>query len=271
MGTMNRTERVVRGDDRRAMPPILFIHGLWHGGWCYEEHFVPWFGSRGYEAAAVTLRHHDQHHAPGLRTTSLKDYVADVVAAAAGMSSPPVVVGHSMGGFVTQKYLEDHDAPAAVLLASAPPQGLLGATLREGAKHPLRLLAATATLSPYGLVKSTERARELFFSGGLDDESVRRYHAKLTDDSFRVFVEMVLFVRPDLKKIKARGTPLLVLGGDADRSISRSEVTATARFYGAETQSFPGQAHDLMLEPDWEKVAERIDSFIRSNTAAKMA
>ena len=253
------------------MPPILFVHGLWHGGWCYEEHFVPWFRSRGYQAAAVTLRHHDQHHAPGLRTTSLKDYVADVVATAARMSSPPVVVGHSMGGFVTQKYLEDHDAPAAVLLASAPPQGLLGATLRGGAKHPLRLLAATATLSPYGLVKTTERARELFFSEALDEESVRRYQSKLTDDSFRAFVEMVFFVRPDLKKINARGAPLLVLGGGADRSISRSEVTSTARFYGAETYSFPGQAHDLMLEPDWEEVAERIDSFIRSNTPAKTA
>jgi alpha-beta hydrolase superfamily lysophospholipase len=129
----------------------------------------------------------------------------------------------------------------------------------------------TATLSPYGLVKTTERARELFFSAGLDDESVRKYQAKLTDDSFRVFVEMVFFVRPDLKKIKARGTPLLVLGGDADRSISRSEVASTARFYDAETYSFPGQAHDLMLEPGWEKVAERIDWFVRSNTPAKTA
>src|SRR5215469_59397 len=40
------------------MPPVLFVHGLFHGGWCYEEHFVPWFRSRGYDARAVTLRCH---------------------------------------------------------------------------------------------------------------------------------------------------------------------------------------------------------------------
>lgn len=251
--------------------PILFVHGLFHGGWCYEEHFVPWFRSRGYEAAAVTLRYHERRHAPGLRTASLKDYLADVVAAAANMSSPPVLVGHSAGGFVTQMYLEDHDAPAAVLLASAPPWGILGGALRAGARHPVQMLAATATLSLYRLVNTPERARELFFSQGLDDALVAKYQAMMTDDSFRAYLEMLFFVRPDRKKITARGTPLLVLGGGADRSFTRSEVVSTARFYSAETYSFPGQAHNLMLEPDWEKVAERIDSFIRAKTRAKAA
>lgn len=111
-------------------PPILFVHGMWHGGWCYEEQFIPWFGERGYDARAVTLRHHDVRHAPELRTTRIRDFVEDVEIAAAAFPSPPVLVGHSMGGFVTQKYLETNDAPAAVLLASAPPGGILGDSLR---------------------------------------------------------------------------------------------------------------------------------------------
>lgn len=251
------------------MPSILFVHGLWHGAWCYEEHFVPWFRGRGYEAVAITLRHHDSRHSPGLRTTRVKDYVEDVAVAAARMSSPPVVVGHSMGGSVVQKYLEEHHAPAAVLLASVPPSGILGATLRTGAKHPLRLLAANLTMSLYGIVKTPERAREMFFSAGLDDESVKRYQAKLTDDSFFVYLELLFFVRPDIEKV--RRTPLLVLGGEEDWTISKSEVTKTAKVYGAETYSFPGQSHDLMLEPDWEKVAARIDAFIRAKVPATPA
>jgi hypothetical protein len=43
-------------------------------------------------------------------------------------------------------------------------------------------------------------------------------------------------------------------------------VAATARTYGAELSTFPG-AHDLMLEPGWEKVAERIDAFVRTKAA----
>lgn len=92
------------------MQPVLFVHGTWHGAWCWEEHFVPWFRDRGYNARAVTLRHHDQHHVPGLRLTRIRDYVADVTAAAAEMPSPPVVIGHSLGGFIAQKYLEEHPA-----------------------------------------------------------------------------------------------------------------------------------------------------------------
>jgi pimeloyl-ACP methyl ester carboxylesterase len=47
-----------------------------------------------------------------------------VVAVAERLPTPPVVIGHSMGGFVVQKYLETHQAPAGVLLASIPPRGL---------------------------------------------------------------------------------------------------------------------------------------------------
>ena len=247
------------------MPPVLFVHGLWHGAWCWEEHFVPWFQQRGYEARAITLRRHDQQHAPGLRTTRIRDYVEDVATAAATMTSPPVVVGHSMGGFVTQKYLEEHRAPAAVLVASVPPSGIMGATLRTAARHPLRLLAANLTWSLYGIVKTPERAREMFYGTELPDDLVAGYQSKMTDDAYLAYLEMLFFVRPKVALV--RRTPLLVLGGDADWSISPAEVAATAKTYGAELATFPG-AHDLMLEPGWEKVAERIDAFIRTRAHA---
>ncbi|HET7419176.1 MAG TPA: alpha/beta fold hydrolase [Candidatus Dormibacteraeota bacterium] len=254
-----------------ALPPILFVPGLFHGAWCYEEHFVPWFRARGYTVEAVRFRRDGQHHAPGLRTMSIKDFAADLGAAAARMPSPPVLVGHSMGGFTIQKYLEDHDAAAVVLLASAPPYGILTAALREGARHPARMLAAVATLSVYGLIKTPDRARALFFSDGLAEELVRKYQAEMTDDSFRVFLELMGFIRPDVKRIKARAIPMLALRGDEDRSITWAYVADTARIYGAEIQRFPGQAHNLMLEPEWEKVAEQIDVFVRAKAPAKAA
>jgi pimeloyl-ACP methyl ester carboxylesterase len=55
----------------------------------------------------------------------------------------PVLIGHSMGGMVIQKYLELHQIPAAVLMASAPPKGLLASTLRIAGKHPLIFLKKT--------------------------------------------------------------------------------------------------------------------------------
>jgi hypothetical protein len=45
---------------------------------------------------------------------------------------------HPLGGFVVQKYLETNDAPAGVLLASAPPRGHLRSLLRNMRRHPWR-------------------------------------------------------------------------------------------------------------------------------------
>lgn len=237
------------------------MHGTWHGAWCWEERFLPWFRDHGYDARALTLRRHDQRHAPGLRLTRIRDYVADVAAAAAEMPRPPVVVGHSMGGFITQKYLEEHPAPAAVLVASIPPTGALKATLAIAARHPLRLLAVNLTWSSYRLVSTPARAREVLFGPGLPEEEVARYQAMMTDDAYLAYLEMLFFVRPDREKV--RRTPILAVGAELDWLIPRKDVEATAKAYGAEVEQFAGQSHDLMLEPAWERVAERIDRFLK--------
>jgi pimeloyl-ACP methyl ester carboxylesterase len=82
--------------------PLLFVHGAWHGAWCWEN-FLPYFAQQGYEAHALSLRGHggSQGH-DKLRWTSIHDYVADVAQIAQTLSSPPVVIGPSMGGYVVQ-------------------------------------------------------------------------------------------------------------------------------------------------------------------------
>src|SRR5438105_3578099 len=96
---------------RRA--PILFVHGAWHGAWCWEDHFVPYFANRGWQVTALNLRAHGgPRERRGLRWKRIADYVEDLAAAAAALPEPPVVIGHSTGGLVGQKYLESHPARA---------------------------------------------------------------------------------------------------------------------------------------------------------------
>jgi pimeloyl-ACP methyl ester carboxylesterase len=105
--------------------PLLFVHGAWHSAWCWDEHFLDFFADNGYRALALSLRGHGgSPTAKPIHTISIADYVEDVVTVAEGLPTPPVVIGHSMGGFVVQKYLETHQAPAGVLLASIPPKGI---------------------------------------------------------------------------------------------------------------------------------------------------
>ncbi|MGM0715392.1 alpha/beta hydrolase [Brevibacillus parabrevis] len=104
--------------------PILFIHGAFHGAWCWEEYFLPYFAAHGYEVHALNWRGHGKSSdKERLRGNRITDYVEDVSHVASSLKQPPILVGHSMGGFVMQKYLENHSAAAGVLLASAPPGG----------------------------------------------------------------------------------------------------------------------------------------------------
>ena len=112
-----------------AAPPLLFIHGAFTAAWCWAEHFLDFFAEEGFNCYAVSLSGHGGSRAKGsLDSLSIADYVADVARVAGELPVPPVLIGHSMGGFVAQKYLEDHAAAGAVLMCSVPPQGLMSAT-----------------------------------------------------------------------------------------------------------------------------------------------
>ncbi len=244
--------------------PVLFVHGAWHGAWCWDQGFLDYFASRGFSAHALSLRNHGASDAiGGLWWKSIANYVVDVATVAARLSRPPIIVGHSMGGFVTQHYLVSHAAPAAVLLASVPPSGVFRTTLKLAARHPIAFLKSNVTWSLYPFVATAELAREAFFSADMSDAQVDAYQRRLQDESYRAYLDMLAFDLPQPSPLR---TPLLVLGAERDAIFSPAEVEATARAYGVTAEIVPGMAHDMMLEKDWEKVAARIADWLEATS-----
>ncbi|HZU65944.1 MAG TPA: alpha/beta fold hydrolase [Ktedonobacteraceae bacterium] len=236
--------------------PLLFVHGAWHDAWCWAEHFLPYFAQHDYISYALDLRGHGKSQGRDrLRWTTIADYVSDIEQVASQLERAPVLIGHSMGGLVVQKYLEKHTAPAAVLLASVPPSGALRTTLSIAVRHPLAFLKANLTLSLYPIIGTPALTREAFFSPDMPEEKVQAYFARMQDESYRAFLDMMIFSLPHPKRVN---TPMLVLGGGRDRIFTRKEVEATGRAYGTQAEIFPTMAHDLMLEEGWQAVADRI-------------
>jgi alpha-beta hydrolase superfamily lysophospholipase len=85
--------------------PLLFVHSMWHGAWRWDEAFLPYFEERGYQAAALSLRGHAGSEGK-IRGNTIASYVSDAGQVAKTFDTPPVIIGHSMGGFLAQKYLE---------------------------------------------------------------------------------------------------------------------------------------------------------------------
>jgi len=240
--------------------PILFVHGAWHGAWCWEKHFLPYFASMGFAAYAVSLRGHGNSTALAhLRWLRVADYVADVAEAVKTLPETPVLVGHSMGGLVIQKYLETHSAPAAVLMASVPVNGVLRTALRIARRHPLSFLKTNLTWSLYPIIGTPALSREAFFSEGMPENTLRSYFRRLQDESYLAFLDMMVFNLPRPERVSAK---LLILGAQDDSIFHTDEVEMTAAAYGTAPEIFSGMAHDMMLEAGWRAVADRIIQWL---------
>ena len=237
-------------------PPILFVHGAWHGAWCWEPFFLDWFADRGHLAVALDLRGHGGEGST--RGASIGPYVRDVADGARTLPSRPVVVGHSMGGLVVQKYLEGHAAPAGVLLAPSPVDGAWLTTLRVARLDPVTFGKVNLQFRLGPIIEERSTARALLFRDDDDRPEVEEWLDQLRDESYLAYLGMLF----DLPRPSRCSAPRLVVAGEDDRIFSVAQEEATAAAHGAEFVVVPDGSHDLMLDPDWELAAEAIADFL---------
>lgn len=165
-----------------------------------------------------------------------------------------------MGGFITQKYLETHNAAGGVLLVSNPHFGLWSATGRVFLHSPMILAKVLWLRRLYPAVEKPADARWALFSKELPEEQLLKYHARMNDESFRAYLDLLGLNLAHPKRVK---TPLLILGAEKDTVIPPGDVHATARAYGVKAEIIPGVAHDMMLEAGWRQAAARILNWLK--------
>lgn len=78
---------------------FIFIHGAWHGGWCWDG-VIAELEKKGHTAQAPTMPGHN----PGDDRSNIKfdDYVKKIVSELQQQNKPVVLVGHSSAGFQLQ-------------------------------------------------------------------------------------------------------------------------------------------------------------------------
>jgi len=42
-----KLERITRTPGTGKATPLVFVHGAWHGAWCWDEFFLPCFADKG--------------------------------------------------------------------------------------------------------------------------------------------------------------------------------------------------------------------------------
>jgi len=241
--------------------PLVFLHGAWHGAWCWEN-FFPYFAEQGYEVHALSLRGHGNSEGrERIRWFSVREYVADLASVVDSLDSSPVLIAHSMGGYVVQKYLESRSVPAGVLLVTIPTVGIIPMLLRMLGRHPGSTLKALLLMNPWYFVYTPSLAKDYLFSDDYPDDKFLEYYPRIQPESFRMALEAAFLNLPRPQKIK---TPLLILGAENDRVFTPAEQRKTSRAYKTEAIIYPHMAHDMMLEQGWRTAADQIRNWLHS-------
>ncbi|MFN3200193.1 MAG: alpha/beta hydrolase [Bradymonadia bacterium] len=250
--------------EQATRPPILCVHGAFAGAWCWAEHFMPWFAERGYPIYAVSLRGHGESQGEEhLARHTLRDYVRDVICAVEHIGEPPIVVGHSMGGFVAQKYLEYSGRRGmgllgVALMASVPPQGLIPtATLmmmtRPALTRRVMLLCSGGPELAARFTRPNDLRRSLF-SSALPSATLTEYFSRFQGESQRAVLDMSLL--DPLRLWLMPRVPIITFGAEHDAFIPPALIQATAMTYGCPSQIVRGMGHVMMLERHWEEAAQ---------------
>jgi non-heme chloroperoxidase len=247
---------------------IMMIHGMWAGGWAWNN-YLQIFSKVDCTCLTPTLRHHQA--APiqppaELGYVSLGDNVKDLQDEIEKLDHLPILIGHSMGGILVQMLAARGLAKAMVLLSPAPPQGInviSSASLRmfqESFKHwgfwqkPTRptFRDATATLLDH-LPKDEQRCtyEQLVHESGraaceIGFWFLDKHHVKYVDTS----------------KITC---PVLLIAGSEDRIHPPAVMRKVALRYKPYSTyyEFHDHGHWLIGEPGWQMIANYIIDWLK--------
>ncbi len=229
-------------------PPLLFVHGLGHGAWCWEQ-WLPAVADRGFRAYALSLRGHGGSGGHNdLGRARIRDYEHDVLQVVQQLPEPPVLIGHSLGSLVVQRVLQRYPARAGVLLTPIAAVGAPATIAGMIRRKPAEMLRATAG----GSIRLT--AEDLFAE--LPAEQARAYAGRVGRESRWAQYAMM---RPE--RVGPIDCPVLVVGAEQDRLVAAADVQRCARSLGADLRWVPG-GHDVMLDGSRLQVLDQVLEWV---------
>lgn len=238
----------------------LFITGAWMHTSSWDK-FRGAFEAAGYATLAPAWPYLDGPPAelrarPDRRLggVGLKQLTDDYAAIIAPMPEPPLVIGHSFGGLITQLLLDRGLGKAGIAFDPGPIAGII--------PGPVSLLAATPPLlnGPGGINTLSRAGFGATFANTVPAlEQPALYDAYVVPAPSRIFYQAALMLGTRVNA-RARKQPLLITGAEHDRTVTPYLACAA---YNIQKKSaartdfelFAGRSHFLCGEKGWEDVA----------------
>jgi pimeloyl-ACP methyl ester carboxylesterase len=254
-----------------APDTIVLIHGFWvtPRSW---EHWKTHYEARGFRVLTPTYPgfevevealNADPTPIAEVTLPQIVEHMSEVVSA---LDTPPVLIGHSAGGTITQLLLDRGLGAVAVVLNSAPTEGVK--------VLPLSQLRSTWTAfknpaNRHRAVPLSEEQWHYAFTNTFDEEEsrqlYRRYHIPA---SGRILWNSVLanfMPGPQDAHVdyaNAARPPLLFVSGSEDHIMPPSIQQSNLAHYSGDTvteiREYSGYPHLLPAAPGWEQIADDV-------------
>jgi pimeloyl-ACP methyl ester carboxylesterase len=255
-------------DPAAAGPPIVLIHGMWMTPRSWEP-WIDHYAGRGSHAIApgwpgIESPEQVRSDPSVLKGLGLKACVDHYEGIIRGLDRPPVVIGHSFGGLITQLLLDRGLGAAGVAIGTAPPKGVLVlplSTLRSG------LPGLKNPFDRNGLAPLTEEQFRWRFTNTLSREvSDAIYGEQYIPGTNRAFFEAAFAAlspnSPAAVNFRNPSrAPLFLVVGEKDH-ISPPALNKTVRKLqsrapsATETKQYAGRTHYMAGMDGWEEIAD---------------
>ena len=253
------------------MSTIVLIHGQWETPLSWRE-WKARFESRGHDVLApgwpgvddrdVEAIRRDASALEGLGIGEIAIHYETIIRR---LDEPPMIMGHSFGGLVTQILLDRGLGSAGVGIAASPFRGMLGLPYST-----VRVAFSGGLKNPFGKNKTVMLSAKQFhyaFTNTLDGNAAEVYERLTIPGPARTLFQAAFAnINPNTPiKVNYKNddrAPLLLIAPGRDHIIPPSTSKAAFKLQSqsaAETEliEYPHRSHYIVGEPGWEEVADR--------------
>lgn len=252
---------------------ILFITGAFVSNTCWDS-WRTYFESKGFTTSAPAWPHKDapaeilRNRQPDLKIASnrlaeLTDFFAGE---AQKFSTPPILVGHSIGGLIAQLLIQRGIGQMAVAIHSVPPQGIF--TFKYSFFKAGWKALGFFTPAAESYMMSFETWKYAFTNGMSYEEQKDAYYRFAIPES-KLIVRDTTSKAAHVDFSKPHG-PLLFIAGSTDHCIPSSLNYSNYKKYshtGSVTafKELKERNHFVLGQPSWRETAETIYTWIGEN------
>jgi pimeloyl-ACP methyl ester carboxylesterase len=260
----------------KQTPNVVFITGAFVSNRCWDQ-WKTYFENKGYNCLAPAwpnkegepwkLRNNQPN--PEIASIRLNDVIEHYSKIIQALPEKPILIGHSLGGLITQILLERGLALAGVAVHSVAPQGII----------PTQFSFYRSTWKALGFFTSTKKAYlmsfkdwQYAFTNGMPLKEQQAAYELITIPESKLGLRDGLTSVAKVDFNKARG-PLLILAGDQDHCIPEALNLRNFNKYKnnpsvTDYKLLPGRNHFVLGQPTWQEDADYILGWLDKNTLA---